>query len=70
MKLLRNECVCREGEDGNAFFILASGKVSLSRQLQDSANLYYQKYVEIGISTIDQPTFFGEEVLFKDTAAR
>ncbi|EWS72770.1 cyclic nucleotide-binding domain protein (macronuclear) [Tetrahymena thermophila SB210] len=64
INLLKNEYVCKEGEYAEGLYIFAEGKVTLQKKYEDQKNIYYQKYSNISICTIERPTFFCEEVIF------
>ncbi|KAL4442802.1 hypothetical protein ABPG74_010691 [Tetrahymena malaccensis] len=64
INLLKNEFVCKEGEYAEGLYIFAEGKVTLQKKYEDQKNIYYQKYQNISICTIERPTFFCEEVIF------
>ncbi|KAL4491469.1 hypothetical protein ABPG72_008125 [Tetrahymena utriculariae] len=64
INLLKNEFVCKEGEYAEGLYIFAEGKVTLQKKYEDQKNIYYQKYQNISICTIERPTFFCEEAIF------
>jgi len=63
--LRKNEFLCKEGEEGEGFYILASGKVNILKALKkrDSSG---KTASDMNICTIDRTTFFCEEAVCTD----
>lgn len=61
ISLLKNDFLCREGDIGEGFFILAHGRVCVSKKMEMKSEYY--KSENINICTIERPTVLCEEVV-------
>jgi hypothetical protein len=60
----RGMFLCEEGKPGDKVWILDKGSIIVEKKFLNVNNVYFQEYLPLQISMMEEASFFGEEILF------
>ncbi|KAL4449708.1 hypothetical protein ABPG74_008081 [Tetrahymena malaccensis] len=61
---LRGQQLTVEGKIGDKLFVLKDGQLEIKKNYVNQKNIYYHDVQKLKISSLSNPSFFGEEILY------